>query len=399
MEGGLLGSIDKQPNGRYRARYRDLNGRSRSQSFATKGEARRFLDRNSADMQRGDWVDPTMRRTRFEDWATTWWETTRKLRPSTRRGYHQLLHVTCSPTSPGRRLSEIDYLDVEQFIAAKLDEGLSAKKVRDAVSVLSMVMKSAVRSNARKDNPAAGHHIDVPSRKLTSGDVLSMADVHRLVAVVAEPYKPAIWLMILTGIRPAELCGLRVGAVDFVRHVVHVHETLQPIHAFGDHPYRLVTGPTKTDAGDRRIPIPAWLTEQMAEMLVLRASTSGRTTNRDDYLFVRPYGGPLERDKFRQSVIRPALRAAGLPDTLRTYDLRHSHASLLIDRGANVLAVAQRMGHSDPTVTLRVYGHLFDGVQESLTAELDQLRRDSESASADRAVVNIRPRRRANAPA
>jgi integrase len=394
-----LASIDKQPSGRYRARYRDLHGRSRSRTFSTKGEARRFLDRNSADMQRGDWVDPTMRRSRFDDWAATWWETTRKLRPSTRRGYHQLLHGHVLPYFSGRRLAEVDYLDVEQFIAAKLDEGLSPKKVRDAVSVLSMVMRCALRSNARKDNPAAGHHIDVPRRKLTSGDVLGMEDVHRLVAAVPGPYKSAVWLIVLTGIRPAELCGMRVGAVDFVRNVVHVHETLQPIHKFGDHPYRLVAGPTTTDAGDRLIPIPRWLTEQLAEALAERAGRSGGPTNRDDYLFVRPQGGPLERDKFRQSVIRPALRAAGLPDTLRTYDLRHSHASLLIDRGANVLAVAQRMGHSDPTVTLRVYGHLFDGVQETLTAELDQLRRDSESTLGDGAVVNMRPRRRSSPPA
>lgn len=394
-----MGSIDKQPNGRYRARYRDLNGRSRSQSFATKGDARRFLDRNSADMQRGDWVDPTMRRTRFDDWASTWWDTTRKLRPSTRRGYHQLLNGHVLPHFAGCRLSEIDYLDVEQFIAAKLDSGLSAKKVRDAVSVLSMIMKCAVRANARKDNPAAGHHIDVPRRKLTSGEVLSMADVHRLVAAVPDPYKPAVWLMILTGIRPSELCGLRVGAVDFVRHVIHVHETLQPIHKFGDHPYTLVAGPTKTEAGDRRIPIPQWLTEQLAEMLADRSGVTGGPVDRADYLFVRPQGGPLQRDKFRQSVIRPALRAAGLPETLRTYDLRHSHASLLIDRGANVLAVAQRMGHSDPTVTLRVYGHLFDGVQEQLTAELDQLRRDTEASLGDGAIVNLRPRRRTSPPA
>jgi integrase len=394
-----LASIEKQANGRYRARYRDPNGRSRSQTFSTKGEARRFLDRNSTDMQRGDWVDPTMRRTRFEDWATTWWETTRRLRPSTRRGYHQLLYRQVLPYFAGRRLAEVDYLDVEQFIAAKLAEGLSAKKVRDAVSVLSMVMKCAVRSNARRDNPAAGHHINVPRRKLTSGDVLTMADVHRLVAAVSAPYKPAVWLMILTGIRPAELCGLRIGAVDFVRNTVHIRETLHPIEKFGDHPYGLVAGPTKTDAGDRLIPVPEWLIQQLAEMLAERVGDGGRPVNRDDYLFVRPQGGPLERDKFRQSVIRPALRAAGLPDTLRTYDLRHSHASLLIDRGANVLAVAQRMGHSDPTVTLRVYGHLFDGVQEGLTADLDQLRRESESALGNGAVVDMRPRRRMSPPA
>jgi NADPH:quinone reductase len=67
--------------------------------------------------------------------------------------------------------------------------------------------------------------------------------------------------------------------------------------------------------------------------------------------------------------------AAGLPDTLRTYDLRHSHASLLIDQGANLLAIAQRMVHSDPAFTLRVYGHLFAGVQEDLTARLDTHRK------------------------
>jgi site-specific recombinase XerD len=45
----------------------------------------------------------------------------------------------------------------------------------------------------------------------------------------------------------------------------------------------------------------------------------------------------VNRDKLREGVIRPALVAAGLPDTIRTYDLRHSHASLLFDAGANVL--------------------------------------------------------------
>ena len=68
------------------------------------------------------------------------------------------------------------------------------------------------------------------------------------------------------------------------------------------------------------------------------------------------------------------MRAAGLPENFRTYDIRHTHTSLLIDDGANVLAVAQRMGHTDPSVTLRVYGHLFEGAQEELTQRLDRRR-------------------------
>jgi hypothetical protein len=74
----------------------------------------------------------------------------------------------------------------------------------------------------------------------------------------------------------------------------------------------------------------------------------------------------------------PALKAAGLPVKLRTYDLRHSHASILIDLGANPLKLAQRMGHTDPAITLKVYGHLFDGAQEKLTEEIDALRAQAE---------------------
>jgi len=392
-----MASIEKRPNGHYRARYRDRTGQSRSQTFPTRRQAREFLERNGTDMQRGEWLDPAMRRSRFDAWAAIWWETTAKLRPSTRRGYHQLLHGHVLPYFGGRALGSIDYLDVEQFIAAELNAGLSAKKVRDAVSVVSLVMKCAVRANARRDNPAADHHIHVPRRKLRAADVLTMDQVHRLVAHVRDPYKPAIWLLVLTGVRPAELCGLRVGSIDFARRLLHVSDTLQPIHRFGDEPYRLVEGPPKTESGDRVIPLPDWLVKQIANSVAERASEREAPVGQDEYLFVRPMGGPLQRDKFRQQVIRPALRAAGLSETLRTYDLRHSHASLLIDRGANVLAVAQRMGHSDPSITLRVYGHLFAGVQESLTAELDELRKATEPPALERGtVVPIDQRRRTN---
>jgi len=62
-----------------------------------------------------------------------------------------------------------------------------------------------------------------------------------------------------------------------------------------------------------------------------------------------------------------------------------------------VLAIAQRMGHTDPSVTLRVYGHLFAGAQEDLTQRLDDLRRVSpDPASGD--VVQLEQVRR-SAPA
>jgi integrase len=156
--------------------------------------------------------------------------------------------------------------------------------------------------------------------------------------------------------------------------ILHVNQTVLPLHGFDTQGFQLVTGPTKTEGGDRKIPIPDWLCDEIASVLRLRVEARGTPTEPDELIFQTRYGNPINRDKFRENVIRHALRAAGLPESFRTYDLRHSHASLLIELGANLLALAQRMGHSDPAITLRVYGHLFEGTQQELSRQLDELR-------------------------
>jgi integrase len=60
-----------------------------------------------------------------------------------------------------------------------------------------------------------------------------------------------------------------------------------------------------------------------------------------------------------KSFFKPAVRAAGLPEALRPYDLRHTCASLLIAQGASVKAVQAQLGHATASITLDTYGHLF----------------------------------------
>lgn len=387
-----MASIEKQPNGRWKARYRDANGRSKRQTFDRKQDAQNFLDDLSTDRRRGEWIDPRSRRDTFDHWADRWWKTTVKLRPTTRRGYHGVLERHVRPYFSGCKLVDIDYTEVEEFIADRLSTGLSPKYVRECVSVLSLVMQAAINSKVRRDNPATGHKLPTRQRRIREGDILDMAQVHKLVAEVRDPYKPAVWLMVYAGLRPAELCGLRVSSVDMARHVVHVTETLLPVHKFGDEPFRkAVVGPPKTEAGDRSIPIPAWLSGDLAAMLAERAQRRGGfPIKRDEYLFQTRYGNPVNRDKLRESVIRPALRRAGLDESVRTYDLRHSMASLLIvDLKADVLTVSQRMGHGDPSVTLKVYGHLFEGAQQKLTDQLDVLRESTEGSSGPAQIIDL----------
>ena len=348
-----MASIQKWNGNRYRAHWRDQNGRPQSKVFRRKIDADLFLKKVSADLVRGEYVSPKLASSPFDEWADKWWATTPKLATSTRRGYWKLLENHVRPHFGGMPLDRIDWDEVERFVAIKTDAGLSPKKIRDMVSVVSLIMKTAIRSKARGDNPATGHTIKQRRQKVRQGDVLTMEEAHRLVAATRDPYKPAVWLMVLLGLRPAELCGLRVRSVDFGRGTVHVSETLNAVHSFPGHEYRLEVGPPKTDAGDRVLPIPDWLREDLAAVLAARAERRGAPIEPAEHLFLAIKGaGPIRVADLRRWVVRPALKEAGLPVEFRTYDLRHTHASLLIDLGANPLEIAHRMGHRpdrDPT--------------------------------------------------
>jgi integrase len=402
-EVGPDGTRTKKParGTKWKARYRDANRKDRSRSFDRKGDAERWLQVNSADMQRGEWIDPTRGRSSFDTWATAWWEGTIGLRETTRAGYHGILHRHVLPHFGGRRIAEIDFLDVKQFINGMLAKGYSPKFTREAVSVLSLIMKDAVAGKARKDNPALGHTISRNKPKLQPGDVPTMAQIVHLVQATTPFWQPMMWVLAFTGMRPSEVAGLRLRDLDWKRGRLEVRRTLTPVaHYAGDTGPRptLVGGPTKTAAGQRSIPLPSWLLEDLSVMLAARRAELGRPLQVDEPLFVNRAGRPVNVRGFRNRVVRRALRKAGLPEQFRTYDLRHAHASMLIDQGVNLLAISQRLGHVDASVTLRVYGHLMGDPQDALTAAVEDLRRRTVEAPKP-GTVDLATERRRRRPA
>ena len=97
------------------------------------------------------------------------------------------------------------------------------------MSVLSQVMKAALKARAIRENPAADHHIRVPKQH---GQVLTLERLLEMVESVPDDYwmyRSALLLLVYTGLRPAELCGLRVGRLDVLKGFVHICETLTDV--------------------------------------------------------------------------------------------------------------------------------------------------------------------------
>jgi integrase len=104
------------------------------------------------------------------------------------------------------------------------------------------------------------------------------------------------------------------------------------------------------------------------------AYLAARPRDSQALVFTAPLGGPLRSHTWVKGFFKPAVRAAGLPEALRLYDLRHTCASLLIAQGASVKAVQAQLGHATASITLDTYGHLFPSELEALADRLEQTR-------------------------
>jgi integrase len=370
----------------WRARYRDPRGRQRAKQFDRKLDAERFLASVVTDMGRGDWIDPRRSRETFGSWADAWWATTVHLRPSTRRGYRTALNARVRPRFERTPVGAIDRTVVKEFVSQLAADGLAAKTIANTALVLRLVLQEAVEGGSIKENPASGLRLPIARRQ--EPHFLTVDEVNRLVAATRQPYGFLILFASYTGLRPSELCGLRIGRLDLLRSKVEVSETLMQIDG------ATVIGPTKSDAV-RTVPIPAFLRDAAGEYLATRRSHLGRDLVPDDLVFppITTSNGVsrtpfLYAESIRRYILKPALADAGLPGTLRTHDLRHTCASLLISLGAHPRAIMERLGHSDITVTLNTYGHLFPSLEEQLTDGLDQLYRSSASAASSASTLS-----------
>lgn len=131
-------------------------GKQRSRTFATEREAERFLARQSADMQRGEFLDPRLARSRFQDWAEEWLRTTIHLKPKTQAGYESILCRRILPYFAGVPIGGVHQIDVRGFVAGLAQTAEEPGTVRNTFNVLRLVFATAVTSGAIRSNPCEG---------------------------------------------------------------------------------------------------------------------------------------------------------------------------------------------------------------------------------------------------
>jgi integrase len=342
---------------RYRSRYRAPDGRERSKCFARKIDAERFLSTVESSKLRGDWIDPALGKTRFDEWACAWLESVRPtLKRSTVASYESLLRSRIVPSFGRYRLSSLRPSEIQAWIGDMEAEGLSPSRIRQAHVVVCQVLDAAARDGLVARN--AAHGLKLPRVQRREADYFEPSEIERIAEAMPEPYDLLVRVLGKLGLRWGEAAALQRRNVDLLRRRLRVEESLAEIGG------RLSVGPTKSHA-TRSVPLTPSLAKALERHLALHVGATP-----DASVFTGPQGGPLRHSAFYSRLWRPTLRRLGLP-AVGIHVTRHSAAAGMVSAGATPKAVQSVMGHASAAFSLTVYGHLFDADLDALAERLD----------------------------
>jgi len=153
-----------------------------------------------------------------------------------------------------------------------------------------------------------------------------------------------------TGIREGELLALTSADIDFDNKLIDINKTYQRLQGKD-----VITTP-KTRKSKRKVPIPDFLCDKLREFILTR-------------YMITP--DEITKSYLSHEMIR-GCKNTGVKK-IRIHDIRHSHASLLINQGCDALILADRLGHEKVSTTLNTYSHLFPHKQQELVNNLEQL--------------------------
>jgi integrase len=364
------GHIRRRSSGSFEIKYEagaDRTGRRQTKYLSFKGskrEAQAKLAELLAAVARGSHIDPNkISVAEFVRERIDQWEGSGSIGARSAERYRELAKHQIEPFLGARPLQKLRPLDIEEWHTVLRNrgradgKGCSASTIAHAHRVLSKAFRDAAANELVTRNVATTK--SAPTVKRPEIVIVRAADVSRFVERMRprSRYYAATILGLFCGLRLGETLALRWQCIDLDRKTLRVHQALEYTKAHG-----LRFKEPKTKAGIRTITLPdivmATLREHRRMQLELRLQLGAGRLEPDDLLFGNIDGAPMHPYHFSDAWANCAARI-GFPD-LTYHCLRHTHASQLISAGIDVVKIAHRLGHASPTVTLGIYGHLFD---------------------------------------
>ena len=331
-------------------RYTDWQGKRRKSTkrgFATKREAEEWL-RNFLITQKADFD------MKFEDfWKMYCADMETRLWEHTMRTKKYIVELKILPYFGDKRVNDITAADIRQWQNELIKMGYSPTYLKTINNQLSAIFNYAVRYYDLKSNPCvkAG---SMGKSKAEEMDFWTGEEFRKFIDSVMNKRLSYMAFMTLywTGMRMGELLALNPKDIDLEKRTISITKSYQRLGK------KDVITPPKTPKSKRVITIPEFLAADIKDYM-----DSLYDLQENDRLF------PITKYYLEHEMQR-GIKESGVK-RIRVHDLRHSHASMLIELGFSPLEIANRLGHEKVETTLNTYAHLYPNKQTKLAERLD----------------------------
>lgn len=279
---------------------------------------------------------------------------TPRIRESTAATRFLMLDKHVLPFFKDRIVSDIAPADIAAWQTNMLNKGLSDTYVHNCNIYLKAIFTYAVEYLGLSKNPCTRLIGSLKTKKLNFWTPEEYKAFSEACSDTLE-YYTIFEILYYTGMRVGEALALTLNDIDLKNNIISVSKTYY--HITG----KDLINPPKTDGSERQIDVPVFLSEEIKDYIshLYKPDPEARLFNK--------------RPQYVRSILKDRAYKAGVKQ-IRVHDLRHSHASMLINLGANPLLVAERLGHESPAITLKTYAHLFPSSQADIVKKIDKVK-------------------------
>ncbi|MGG4039948.1 tyrosine-type recombinase/integrase [Heyndrickxia ginsengihumi] len=324
------------------------------------------------EVESGEYISPE--KMMFSDFVKEWKRKYGKkhLSGNTLDTYEYLLNGKIIETFGDMRLDDIKTLHLVNYLDDLEKANLSSATIMYHYRILNDIFKRSVEWKLLKENPMDG--VARPKVVNKNGDVYNEEEINKLFDLLKdEPihWRLAVKLAIIAGLRRGELLGLQWEDVDFSSNTISVNHSLARSKEYG-----FVLKDPKTKYSRRTVSIPGSIMDELKKYQAIKYKEKEKLNDfweggEFDFVFSKLNGEPytpkaitrwwkrfIERTKFR---------------FVRFHDLRHTSATVLINRGVHAKIISSRLGHADIRTTMNIYGHAMKVADEGAAEKFDDI--------------------------
>jgi len=257
------------------------------------------------------------------------------------------------------KINQVTTVRIENFISSRQKEGMHLSTLKKILVTVGQIMGYAVRHQYIDYNPVRDAERPKDRGYEKKGEenfcILKPEEIQIFLdSIENQKYRVLFKLAIMSGARQGELLGLKWSDVDWNNKQIYIQRTYNNGMWYD----------VKTKTSRRKIDIGP---SMMGDLKKWKLACPPNDLN---LIFPNKTGNPINHSNMRSRHFYPALEKAGI-EKIRFHDLRHTYASLLIEQKENIKYIQTQLGHSSPTVTLNVYAHLMNPINQASAKRLE----------------------------